>query len=208
MIQENKQVGSIQPQRPGATRNNSESQRNKYKFSMAQPGTADFVDDRCMGNGVDQPLCMHHDNNVNRTRLQDATPNKPRKVSSGSELQIRVEKVGTVRVDSGALVIVDPFHGEDVPEEHDDLDDIISQGGSKRLDDANVFVWSKTGFGDGRYPVFATIVDDPHKPMGNREWVAALHIPFLPPITFGEGEAAVREAENDFVEFLKSELAD
>jgi hypothetical protein len=152
-------------------------------------------------------LCMDHDNNVSRISFGDAQERPKPQVtkSSGSEITFRVEKIGTVRVDGGAVVIVDPLHAHDVNEQWDDLEEITRQFGSERLDDSCVFVRSLTGLGDGRYPVFATIINDPEEPMGNREWVGALHIPFLSAISMGRGKEQVQAAEMEFREFLESE---
>jgi hypothetical protein len=88
-------------------------------------------------------------------------------------------------------------------EQPDDLEEITRQFGSAALDDSCVFVRSLTGLGDGRYPVFATIIDDPQEPLGNRERVAALHIPFFPAISLDSGNKQVQAAEKEYREFLE-----
>jgi hypothetical protein len=154
-------------------------------------------------------LCVDHDNNVSRIKLADAKKKpKPKMTkSSASGINFRVEKIGTVRVDGGAVVVVDPVHVDEVREQADDLEEITRQFGSEALDDSCVFVRTLTGLGDGRYPVFATIIDDPQEPLGNRERVAALHIPFFTPITFCRGSRQVQAAEREFRQFLESEFS-
>jgi hypothetical protein len=52
-----------------------------------------------------RPLCMDHDNNVSRIKLADVKQEPKLKITKarGPEITLRVEKIGTVRVDGDAL---------------------------------------------------------------------------------------------------------
>lgn len=101
-----------------------------------------------------------------------------RKIEKKKEPTFRTEKVGTIEIDTGMLVISDPCRLDEVVESVDRL-----TGGPPELwgttgefigekSKRSFAVMSMTGIGDGRYPVYAEIVDDPE--WGER--VIALHI--------------------------------
>src|SRR5580704_99888 len=86
----------------------------------------------------------------------------------------RVEKVGTVAIDSGRIVILDPCRINALSQISDGPINLTEQFGE-------FVVGSATGFGDGRYPVFATIADGHLGVI-----VVALHVFFDPIYAFAD----------------------
>lgn len=123
--------------------------------------------------------------------------------------KLRTEKIGEVEVDSGTILILDPCQMSAV----DAIDPFQALDGDKPSSEKpgqiygepypdrkprKIAVISSTGIGDGRYPVFATIVNDPA--WGNR--VAAIEIWFTPCYCFADDPNTARtiaEAEEDYL---------
>src|SRR5438874_832164 len=74
-------------------------------------------------------------------------------VKAESKRAYRVEKIGTVAIDTGHVVIVDPCRVEEVQEHFDGPLELTGQL-------SQFVVGSQTGLGDGRNPVFAEIIND------------------------------------------------
>ena len=103
----------------------------------------------------------------------------------------RIEKIGTIAVDTGRLVILDPCRIDEVMEH---LDEPINLG--KQL--GEFVVGSETGLGDGRYPVFAEIVN--HESLGER--VVALHVHLDPMYCFADDPKVavhIKESESQYL---------
>ena len=65
----------------------------------------------------------------------------------------RVEKIGTVAIDTGHVVILDPCRVDEVLDRFNEPLKPAAQLGQ-------FVVGSQTGLGDGRYPVFAEIINN------------------------------------------------
>jgi hypothetical protein len=94
-------------------------------------------------------------------------------------------KIGTVAVDTGQIVILDPCRA-------DNLDAVTS------LSDANQLGDCSTGLDDGRYPVFADVVDVPQ--WGSR--IAGVHIHFDPIYCFADDPKFAAEIAHNEAEYL------
>lgn len=81
------------------------------------------------------------------------------------------KKVGYVGIDSGTLLLTDPSYLKDLPEYEEMVGLKKSNRVSKRLTNKNTntakikiggseALISDTGFGDGKYPVYAKITDE------------------------------------------------
>lgn len=106
-----------------------------------------------------------------------------------SKPSFRVEKIGTVAIDTGHVVIVDPCRIDEVEQRFD---------GTLEGQLGQFVVGSQTGLGDGRYPVFAEVMDHPE--LGKR--VTALHIHFDPVYCFADDPKNAELIKQDEAEFL------
>jgi hypothetical protein len=108
----------------------------------------------------------------------------------------RVEKIGTVAIDSGRVVILDPCRVDALSQHLDSPINVTEQLGE-------FVVGSVTGFGDGRYPVFATLADDHLEVL-----VLALHVCFDPIYAFADDPKYAQERtarEEGFRRFLEGD---
>jgi hypothetical protein len=105
----------------------------------------------------------------------------------------RYEKIGTVAIDTGHVVIVDPCRVDEVQDRfHEPLEPTAQLG--------QFVVGSQTGLGDGRYPVFAEIINDEH--VGER--VVALHVHFDPMYCFADDPDYAKRIKDEEAQFLAS----
>jgi len=111
-------------------------------------------------------------------------------VKAESKPAYRVVKIGTVAIDTGHIVFVDPCRVDEVHDHFDGPLDLAGQLGQ-------FVVGSQTGLGDGKYPVFAEIVNDEH--FGER--VMALHMHFDPMYSFCDTEH-IEEEEAKYLAFM------
>jgi hypothetical protein len=123
----------------------------------------------------------HADRGV-QTGLEAKTETKP---------AYRVEKIGTVAIDTGHVVIVDPCRVDEVLEHFDGPLNVTAQLGQ-------FVVGSQTGLGDGRYPVFAEIINDEN--FGER--VVALHVHLDPMYCFEGDPKVAAEIKKSGAEYL------
>ena len=121
----------------------------------------------------------------------------PRKSqSSEAEATFRTQKIGTIAVDTGQIVILDPSRVEELDKNPEDSSNLAEQLGE-------FVVRCSTGLGDGRYPVFADILDVPH--VGTR--VMAIHIFCDPVYCFADDPnyaAVIAQRETDYLESQNS----
>ena len=125
------------------------------------------------------------------TTIEAGTRLNEKDTKAASKPSFRVEKVGTVAVDSGHVVIVDPCRVDEVEERFD---------GSLEGQLGQFVVGSQTGLGDGRYPVFAEVMNHPE--LGKR--VTALHIHFDPVYCFADDPKNAELIKQNEAEFLAS----
>jgi hypothetical protein len=112
------------------------------------------------------------------------------------ETTFRTEKIGVIEVDTGQLVISDPSRlGEildnDIPceEESGLTGQFFGQAGRPFA------ILSQTGFGDGKFPVYAEIAHDPKY----GDSVIALHIHLYPIYSLPGDGKEIEELEREYM---------
>ena len=131
-----------------------------------------------------------------QTRTVDHGVQTNPEVKTESKPAYRVEKIGTVAIDTGHVVIVDPCRVGEVLDRFNEPLELTGQLGQ-------FVVGSQTGLGDGKYPVFAEIVNDEH--FGER--VMALHVHFDPMYCFADAEQ-IKEEEAKYLAFMNEARLD
>ena len=123
-----------------------------------------------------------------------ATPKKTK-----VEPTYRTEKIGEVEIDTGTLVISDPCNIGGLELDFENLGTTQQLLGEpyKNGKERKVAILSTTGLGDGRYPVFAEIVDGE---MGERVIALHIHLDFM--YCFADDKRAKKDIAKQEAEYL------